>query len=380
MIDIRYIKYFISGYLNTYYSDRCFAYDSAKESFAQHRIQSVLRYFGLKESKSDLSWLAPILSILEVILGSFLVFGQAIVVIMKCSIQKRKIYEGRIFFASLIFASFRIKGMLDSVRPLEVSTLKLPFTKNDYHENEVNILSVVTVADVLRSLAASWLTIWTQYHKYRKRDPLFRSYSSFEYYLVCCFVERTERKNSFLYYNTYDRWAFLMCNTKGATFVQHGKLMDTLSFIKVGTPETAYYLSKKQGTILEKILFKKTPRNVKFRKPMEFTLNEVLQHNGKKNVLLVCWNNNVDLEWKICEILKGRCNMYIKPHPGDKDNPTYPQMAEKYNCVIIPKTGYPHVDVVISYDSTLADEYEDVDVKVIRYDLLNNLEELKSLI
>ena len=113
---------------------------------------------------------------------------------------------------------------------------------------------------------------------------------------------------------------------------------------------------------------------------MEFTYNEVLQHNGKKNVLLVCWNNNIDKEWEICKMLYGTCNLYIKPHPGDKDNPEYPKMAERYQCIIIPKTGYPHVDVVVSYDSTLADEYEDVGVKVVRYDLLDDMMEIRTLI
>lgn len=55
-------------------------------------------------------------------------------------------------------------------------------------------------------------------------------------------------------------------------------------------------------------------------------------------------------------------------------------MAEQYQCVIVPKTGYPNVDVVVSYNSTLADEYEDVDVQVIRYDLLEDLNELRDMI
>lgn len=193
-------------------------------------------------------------------------------------------------------------------------------------------------------------------------------------------MKNTEESNHFVYYNTYDRWAFLMCNTVGATFVQHGKLLDKVPLIKVGTPDTAYYLSRRQRMILEKILFDGEPKNVRYRKPIEFTCNELLHHNGKKNVLLVCWNNNIDKEWDICKLLYKECNLYIKPHPGDNENTAYPQMAELYQCVIIPKTGYPHVDVVVSYDSTLADEYEDVDVQVIRYDLLDDLKELKNMI
>lgn len=84
------------------------------------------------------------------------------------------------------------------------------------------------------------------------------------------------------------------------------------------------------------------------------------------------------MEWKICELLYKDVNLYIKPHPGDKDNPDYREMSDKYECVIVPKSGYPHVDIVVSYESTLADEYEDVGVKVVRYDILNNLEDIKK--
>ena len=380
MLEKTYIRYFISGYLNMYYNDLVFAKSSPQQSFKQYRIHSTLRYLGLKDTTKDYSWLAPLFSITVALAGTVLVFLKAMLIMVVCPFKRKRNYEGRTFLASLGFASFRLKGLLDSVRPLEINTLKIPFIKNDYQENEVDVLTAITMADVWRSLIASWKTIWVLYVKYRKRDPLIRSYSCFEFYLSCCFVEKMAGRNRFIYYNTYDRWAFLMCNTEGSIFVQHGKLLDNLPLIKVGTPETAYYLSKRQGRVLEKMLFSHVPQQVKYRKPMEFTYNEVLQHNGKKNVLLVCWSNNIDKEWEICDLLSDNCNLYIKPHPGDKDNPEYPKMAERYHCIIIPKTGYPHVDVVVSYDSTLADEYEDVDVKVIRYDLLVDLKKIITLI
>lgn len=380
MLDKKYIRYFISGYLNMYYNELVFARTTSEESFQQYRIRSTLRYLGLKDTTKDYSWLAPLFSITVALAGTVLVFLKAMLIMVVCPFKRKRNYEGRTFLASLGIASFRLKGLLDSVRPLEINTLKIPFIKNDYQENEVDVLTAITMADVWRSLMASWKTIWVLYAKYRKRDPLIRSYSCFEFYLACCFVEKMEGRNRFVYYNTYDRWAFLMCNIEGSIFIQHGKLLDNLPLIKVGTPETAYYLSKRQGRVLEKVLLNHVPQQVKYRKPMEFTYNEVLQHNGKKNVLLVCWSNNIDKEWEICDLLSDKCNLYIKPHPGDKDNPEYPKMAERYHCIIIPKTGYPHVDVVVSYESTLADEYEDVDVKVIRYDLLENLNDIKKLI
>lgn len=380
MLERKYICYYIFGYLNMYYSNKTFAYDPQKESYAQYKLRSTLRYLGLKDINHDLLWLAPPLSWIEFIFSILLVSVRFAYVAISCMYKKKRSYKGRVFFASLIFAPFRLKNLLESVRPLEISTIKIPFIKNGYSENEVNILSVVTIGDVCKSLLASWKTILLQFRKYRRRDPLFRSFSCFEYYLTCCFVKRMEGVNRFLYYSTYDRWAFLMCNTCSSIFIQHGKLIDSLKLIKVGTPSIAYYLNKRQSTVLEKILFKSVPSEMGFRNLLEFSCNELLQHNGKKNVLLVCWNNNIEYERRICELLHHNVNLYIKPHPGDKNNPNYPYMARQYHCIIVPKTGYPHVDLVISYDSTLADEYEDVGVTVIRYDLLDSLEELEDLV
>ena len=380
MLEKKYIRYFISGYLNMYYSDYSFGYNPSEGSFLQHRLKNVLNYLWWKNIKSDITWLSPVLSFIEALLGSVLVLIRTVVVFVKKVFTHQSYYEGRFFIASLILAPFRMKRILESVRPNEVNTLTIPFIKSPYKENAVDIITCISYSDILKSLSASWKTIWVLYGKYRKRDPLFRSYSSLEYYLTCCFVKRTNANNRFGFYNTYDRWAFLMCNTVNATFIQHGSLTEQLSFIKIGTPDTAYFINEKQENILENVLLKGIPQNIKYRSHIVFTNNELLKHNDKKNVLLVCWGKRIEKEWEICGLLYKNVNLYIKPHPGDRDNPAYKEMSDKYGCIIIPKTGYPLVDVVVSYESTLADEYEDVNVKVIRYDLLDNLNEIKKLI
>jgi hypothetical protein len=60
-------------------------------------------------------------------------------------------------------------------------------------------------------------------------------------------------------------------------------------------------------------------------------------------------------------------NIYLKPHPADNID-TYEKLKDEYpEIVILSKFDYPKVDYVISYDSTLADEYEMHDLPVIRY-------------
>lgn len=374
------IFYYIAGYLNMYFCDCSLNYDPSQESLLQHRLRNVFCYLGLRNTNRDLTWLSPFLSIGESVFSTILVFVRFFFILIRRLATRKKYYNNQTIVAPLIISQFRIKKILESIRPVEVCTLKIPFINNCYHENEIDLISVISVTDIFSSWIASWKTIWILYLKYRNRDPLFRSYSSFEYYLTCSFIEKTKGHNRFVYYNTYDRWAFLMSNTPRSIFIQHGKLPESLHIIKVGTPEKAFYINESQRIILEKVLLKYPAKESNYRPLLEFTCNDLLENNGKKNVLLVCWSNNINYEQRICQLINSDCNLLIKPHPGDKDNPEYVEMKEKYGCKIVPKTGYPKVDIVISYDSTLADEYDDAGVRVIRYDLLSDLCEIRKMI
>ncbi len=375
-----YKKYYIFGYLNLYFTNLIFAYDPSKESYQEFKFRFFLDHYGFKQIRLNVSWIVPVLVLLESIIGSLLVLFRFAYLTAKMPFVKKERYTGLSFIASLSMISFRVKDMLKAVRPSEVCTLKIPFTLCDYKENEIDILSSLRFSDIFSSFVGSLSVIWTIYLKYGRRDFLFRSYSSFEYLLTCCFVKNATDNNSFVYYNTYDRWAFLMCNTKESTFIQHGKLNDDLKLIKVGTPHIAYYLNSSQKDVLDRVLFKSSVENVLYRPCLECTNDSFLKHNGKKNVLLVCWSMNIDKEWFMCRMLHKDVNLYIKPHPADKENTEYQKMVDELGCVIVPKTSYPKVDIVISYDSTLADEYDNIGLKVIRYDKLKDLNDIKSVI
>ena len=59
--------------------------------------------------------------------------------------------------------------------------------------------------------------------------------------------------------------------------------------------------------------------------------------------------------------------MLLKPHPMD-DLVYYQKKESEYpSIIILSKFEYPKVDLIISYDSTLADEYEMKGIDVLRY-------------
>jgi hypothetical protein len=73
---------------------------------------------------------------------------------------------------------------------------------------------------------------------------------------------------------------------------------------------------------------------------MEFSANEKLLDNGKKNILLVCELIYFSKEKTIIEELYSTraYNLYIKPHP--QNNPTrYKELQDLYHFVLILISG-----------------------------------------
>ena len=74
-------------------------------------------------------------------------------------------------------------------------------------------------------------------------------------------------------------------------------------------------------------------------------------------------------------------NIYLKNHPQIFDE-RYDEMRKKYNFILIKgvRSDLPDVDIVISYDSTLALEYESVGTQILYYGHfdINNVKEIIS--
>lgn len=85
---------------------------------------------------------------------------------------------------------------------------------------------------------------------------------------------------------------------------------------KIGTTDIGYYINKSQRDICNKYMFNNVPKDLYFAQ-MEFTANEKLLMNGKRNVLLVCETIYFYTEKKIIEEISktNKYNLYVKPHP-----------------------------------------------------------------
>lgn len=382
MIEKKYRRYFIFGYLNFVNVSRVFVKNTNGDSFVNRKIRAAFSHLGIKPPKGDYSKWVKIIAFFEVTASILIIIGRFLAVLSR-KLFTRKIHpQGLYLQAPLIWPAYRIKDMLRSLEGVKANTIRIPFIKNTYREREINILSVITISDIWYSFVSACVMVFFMEKRFSKSDILFRSYSSFEYFLTCCFVKRTEGDNKFIYYNTFDRWAFLMCGAHTeVTFIQHGKLDYLTTLIRIEAPNIAYYVSPEQQKVVEDTLFTSQPSVVRFRKVLQFTRNELLnRENGKRNVLIVSVVSFIKDVSRIVDMLAGDVNLYVKPHPSDKVMDEYMHMAERHGVVILEKTAYPEVDVVISYNSTLADEYDLAGVKVIRWDLLKDLSEIKDLV
>ena len=198
----------------------------------------------------------------------------------------------------------------------------------------VSVLSGISFKQLWLSYVYSIRLIGYMIHKYRKDDFLFRAYSSFPFFLTFFFVDNLSENNELWISNHYDRWTYLFGYSRlRRVYIQHGRL--GYDYIPRINAEVAYYISPKQKEILEFTLFNNKPE-VRFRELFEYSGCEKLINNSNKNLLI------------------------------------YPSI------VILSKSDYPKVDGVISYDSTLADEYEMHEIPVFRFDggiLIENLKD-----
>ena len=253
---------------------------------------------------------------------------------------------------------------VDNIVLIQLSSKNIRYKEFD----NVSIFSGIEYVDIMKSLIYSIRILFFMKKKYGKVDFLFRAYSSFEYFLFYFFVLRSSISNTYYFTNLIDRWAYLFGNINHKTcLIQHGILSREMKIKKIGSVDSAYYIDKKQKGICEKILFCNVPVAY-YRNALQFSSNNKLLSNEFKNILLVCnlyfWTKEKKI---IQDLSKRNVNLYIKPHPLDKNIEDYKSLLKDNRFVILEINDYPEVDVVISYESTLADEYENNGVVVLRY-------------
>lgn len=381
-------RHYIYGRVNEYYMFKEYRL-APGESYKDFKIALTFSRLGFSEKFRNLilfvlriaSYFEDFYSVL-VIYVRFIYSSILVVFTGRINIDNKKIIYG------ISGQKVNILFKQAKIDTKDICVVKSPYCKSNLYDKnwgeEIPMHSNLTINNVwsafLLSLRMTFFIRW----KYGKRDCMFRSYSSFEYFLCYYFFSKVNKSNAVYYISINDRWTYIFGQLKCKTvFLQHGALnVNKVLFImgKIGTTDIGYYINKSQRDICNKYMFNNVPKDLYFAQ-MEFTANEKLLMNGKRNVLLVCETIYFYTEKKIIEEISktNKYNLYVKPHPQN-DPSRYLQLQQVHCFIMLGKTDYPAVDYVISYDSTLVLEYQAKGVKTLMYEDLDYETEYQKLL
>ena len=381
ILSKKYIKYYLYEYLNCYNRDYIYSTNREyKQSIAKKTVDYIGLHVNIHLAYVCLLFVSKIQILLTIPIAicRFLIFTYFYIA------RKKRDYLAMDVVLDLIGTKQLITKTDIDLTNLLVVTSPLQSTDFKDAKNYCNIVDGVSMSDLVKSLSCSIFLILLQYKKYGRRDLLFRNYTSFDFFVACCFFENLDESNNIIFKSTYDKWAYLFANLQNKkVFVQHGIIDDSFFPKRIGCPDIAYSINDNQYNYCVNILFNNKPIYKRLNL-LKLTTNDKLLKNGKKNVLIV---GNLMFEAKqnaIIELLSSRAdvyNIYIKPHPLDKVN-QYQILKEKKSLVILDKEDFPKVDLVVSYKSTMVIEYEMNGVECLIYDtdrfecFVNNLEKL----
>ena len=372
-------RYYIYGYLNLRVMN-----NNGGTSLKEHRCLTLKNYLSLERFPKWMGtlivWISihaelPITLLIE--LAKFMFYEVKKNYQWQLKIHDRKLYLG--------IREQRLKQILGNahIKPEDMTIVTIPLMNSRIFDGFLTIplLSCVSAIQICKAFVYSIQMSLFMEKKYGKTDVLFRSYSSFDFFLACFCFGRLDNSNEVIYTSTYSRWGYLFANLSvRTTFLQHGMLGNNLSFLKkTGCPDVAFFLNEEEKENCCKQLFTKVPES-HFLDGLKFTSNEKLLNNGRLNVLIVCNLIHFEKEEVIARALhrSGKYNIYMKPHPLDSCF-KYRELENEIPIIILLKTEYPKVNVVISYQSTLAIEYRDAGVHVIWHDEKNAEEVLGEI-
>lgn len=380
----QYFRQYLYSYLSIYYNDIRFM--SGYKTYKDFKIKRTLDYLNWSSENLTSVYLLKLLAFFEVLIGILIVTYQYIIISIKSLhtkkiilVDKNIIYGAGERTTNELFVKTR-------KNPNDFIIISSPFLKSNIYDLfcKVTLLSGLSQRSIFDSWLMSIRLMFFMKRRFGKVDFLFRSYSSFEYFLVCHYFDNIDLSNVIFYTDLISRWAYLFANLKNqVVFLQHGimpPVKDCCFIVKVGHADVAYYIDREQQVICESVMFKNKPKAF-FQDSMTFTANEKLLNNGKKHILLVCNSLFWERENKIIVSFSDapQWNLYVKPHPKNDLTP-YVELQHSHDFVILDKKDFPKVDYVISYDSTLATDYINGGVTTLRYSDDNYESVLKQLL
>lgn len=207
--------------------------------------------------------------------------------------------------------------------------------------------------------------------KVTKFKYVMRNYSAFEYCLTYRYLRKIPRTTTLCFCNQIDKWALLFDDAPlNKILFQHGIESPTANWPnKLKNIDTVYVLSIEESELLFRATFSRRPSTIRVMDPT-ITLSPV--DCTQYTILVVGFPGYgmFDKERAIVETFShAPFYVYLKPHPGKDDMTRYKTLTNAHpeSCKLVMDQIFPDVDIVVSYRSTLAVEYQAYKKKVLLY-------------
>lgn len=247
------------------------------------------------------------------------------------------------------------------------------------------MLDFVTFGDVMKCALQSVLLHIKVIREYGY-NMYFLSYKAFEWCMADYAIRHIPEDAELVFSFICDRYSVMIDKSphKNKSLIQHG----TMHFKNKSLEIPYLVFEEDKGFYIWTSLYKCSPSKVYcYTETDEWALsNSVIANNpqyihigygfkpsfapSKKSVLIV---SNFYIfapkeEQILIQLQDLDVEIYLKNHPSHADS-LYDDMRSKYNFTFIAgySTSYPAVDILISYDSTLACEYASIGTKVLYY-------------
>lgn len=269
--------------------------------------------------------------------------------------------------------------------------LEFPYLMKKNSVSKVKIERVLSYKFYVKAFYYSVLSSSYLFFKYGLNGG-FYSITSYRFFLLYEFLNTLPKNTNIYFNNQKDRWALLFdsfsCLTKN--LIQHGTNIvkgnnrlqnkylsydDECNIYYIDMPfklkniNTLYAYSVDEAKYI--LLGEQEPSKDLIVKIIGYPiiLSPVEHCNSHNNLLIIgCYDLHFKEEVQILEIIDyERWRVFLKPHPtmSIKD---YKRLLHQYDIHLITGNYFPDVDLVFSYSSTLAFQYESCGKKVLYYD------------
>ena len=313
----------------------------------------------------------------------YVIFNVLVSCIRKLGVKYVKIQNGNYFFAVDNFSKALNTKINNCTKHSDVIwILNSNVHERNYHiigDRYLSVYNLVNIKDILTIAQSSYLILYEIYVRLGSHYILY-ALNSYKWFLFKIAADKIPKQSTIYFFNQKDRWALLVdkLDVKHKVLIQHGTLIGDIYHngyltvtdgmycqdmpYKLGSVTKVFALSDNEFKAMCLSILSNIPTKAIMN--MELELTEI-SHEHVTVLIIGCQIFYGDKEKEFISKLQHPCiDIYLKAHPTQ--SAAYYKKLEQYlSFHLITNDFFPHVDIVISYDSTLALEYRNAGINVL---------------